>query len=140
MESIFLTKKSNLYFEHLPLYFSHGSLCTPSFIYSLRMRSTLATSQNKIFATKTVIFFANLYQMNNPEENLRSFIRDFSGMHSMQLTAKLMLNIEIVALKFYRERFCKINHWDLGKRYENWLLQEDHAKNDANAEMYKMCK
>ena len=74
------------------------------------MRSTLATSQKKIFAAKTVIFFANLYQMNNPEENLRSFIRDFYGMHSMQLTAKLMLNIEIVALKFYREQFCKINH------------------------------
>ena len=51
-----LDKKSPLNSEHLPLYFPRGSFCSPSSIYSWRMRSKLATKylQPKLY---DVFFF-----------------------------------------------------------------------------------
>ena len=50
-----LDKKSPLYFEHFPLYFSRGRFRSPSSIYSWRMRSKLATKylQPKLY----ILFF-----------------------------------------------------------------------------------
>ena len=53
-----LDKKSPLNSEHLPLYFPRGSFCSPSSIYSWRMRSKLATKylQPKLYVVFTFKF------------------------------------------------------------------------------------
>ena len=74
-----LDKKSPLNSEHLPLYFPRGSFCSPSSIYSWRMRSKLAT---KYLQPKLCCFIFQICISWITLKKIWEVPKDFYGMHS----------------------------------------------------------